>query len=60
MYKLWNKAISPKMVAFLALNLALAESKFFYANYLALNNLPSYFLHELTYLIFLANLTFNT
>jgi len=57
---LWNKAISPIMTAFLALNLALAESKFLYANYFALNNLASYLLHALTYLIFLANLTFNT
>jgi len=48
------------MTAFLALNLALAESKFLYANYFALNNLASYLLHALTYLIFLANLTFNT
>jgi len=60
MYNLWNKAISPKIIDFLALNLALAESKFFYDNYLALNNLASYLLHPLTYLIFLANLDFKT
>jgi len=42
------------------LNLAVASSKFFYANFLAANNLASYFLHAITYLIFLANLTFKT
>jgi len=47
------------MIAFLALNLAKALSKFFYANYLDLNNLDSYLLQVLTALIFYPNLVFN-
>lgn len=52
--------ISPSNTAFLAKNLAVASSKFFYAAFLKANNLASYAKALLTSAFFKANLTYNS